>query len=55
VLGSISFAMSSGGIPIMGIIPALMLAAIIMNFSVQSRLRVAKQRYEASPNDEQKK
>jgi hypothetical protein len=55
VLGSISFAMSSGGIPIMGIIPALMLAAIIMDFSVQSRFRAAKKRYEASPNDEQKK
>ena len=43
VIGTISF-MVQGGIPIMGVIPALMLAAVIINFGVTSRLNEATKR-----------
>ena len=43
VIGTISF-MLQGGIPIMGVIPALMLAAVIINFGVSSRLNDATKR-----------
>jgi hypothetical protein len=34
----------AGGLPIMGIIPALMLAAVIIDFGVRSRMKQAKAR-----------
>jgi hypothetical protein len=48
VLGTISFVLQ-GGIPIMGIIPALMLAAVIINFGVASRLNEATKRAQGPP------
>jgi hypothetical protein len=43
LIGTIGFLLQ-GGIPIMGIIPALMLAAVIINFGVASRLNDATKR-----------
>jgi hypothetical protein len=48
VVGTIAM-MAQGGIPIMGVIPALMLAAVIINFGVTSRVNAANARARANP------
>jgi hypothetical protein len=48
VLGTVAM-MAQGGVPIMGVIPALMLAAVIINFGVQSRVNAALARSRANP------
>jgi hypothetical protein len=39
--------LASGAIPIFGVIPALMLAAVIIDFGVRARLGAARKRWQA--------
>lgn len=48
VIGTIAM-MAQGGIPIMGVIPALMLAAVIINFGVNARVNAAHARARVMP------
>ncbi|MBA2545136.1 MAG: hypothetical protein H0V17_36170 [Deltaproteobacteria bacterium] len=48
VIGTVAM-MAQGGIPIMGVIPALMMAAVIINFGVKSRVDAAMIRARSNP------